>query len=224
MTSIDIEVEQEIVAHDAVAVEVAVFDPDAKGTPRYETFNGVSRRDPSDEFDAELGYRLAYWRAVEAAVKKNLKRLDGQIRHNDNARLSKSRKKYSAGDNITTSLDYDDFDEWVFKLIEDMGSYQFDEPIDEYADDWCTECNCYSSDCYFDGYDPSFDEGEIDEAPTNLEALINVGEYIDDLIQGSPVLALSDAVSFVFDDKSFDIVIDILGQSYSAADIMGDVV
>lgn len=75
----------------AVQIQVGQFTEDG---PEYDpdgVYEAVSVCDPIDEFDPILGMDLAFWRAVEKAARKNLKRLDGQIRHNDHARESRNR-------------------------------------------------------------------------------------------------------------------------------------
>ena len=49
-----------IIDHEAVAVELEVF---VNG--QHETVTGISKCAAPDRFDPELGYELAYWRAVE---------------------------------------------------------------------------------------------------------------------------------------------------------------
>lgn len=90
---------QQIVDHDGAAVEVVSvildFDTAAvvsniigeailSGDAIAEgSWTGVSKRTSPDEPDANLGYDLAYVRAVEKGVNKLAKSADGRVRDND---------------------------------------------------------------------------------------------------------------------------------------------
>lgn len=79
-----------VVDHEAVAVEILVGnDSDRQDVITDEYFTGVSKCDPSDRFDPQIGVELAYWRAVERAAKKNISRLDGLVKHRDDVREEK---------------------------------------------------------------------------------------------------------------------------------------
>lgn len=83
-----------VVDHEAVAVEILVGnDSDRQDVITDEYFTGVSKCDPSDRFDPQIGVELAYWRAVERAAKKNISRLDGLVKHRDDVREEKKSNK-----------------------------------------------------------------------------------------------------------------------------------
>ncbi len=91
---LSIVVENLVLDRNACGVEIGVwkagqtFEDD-----EVEFFTGVSKRIAPDKFDPQLGYELAFWRAVEAAAAKELKLLEGQIKHKDDIREDQANKK-----------------------------------------------------------------------------------------------------------------------------------
>lgn len=63
--------------HEATAVRVVYQNPDGDD----DMATGVSKRHPEDEFDSELGYELAFWRAVEKIHHRQMRRVNGLIKH-----------------------------------------------------------------------------------------------------------------------------------------------
>ena len=83
------------VDHEAVGVEIVVNNWSYRQDAIFEEFfTGISKCDPVDKFDPQLGVELAYWRAVERAAKKNLDRLSGLIKHRDDLRDSKESTNF----------------------------------------------------------------------------------------------------------------------------------
>lgn len=78
------------VTHDKsrTTVEIQVLD---QGD--WEYFTAESVRDPKDEWDADLGFDFAFWRAVENAAKCNLRRLNGEVKNRDDIRQLKAEQK-----------------------------------------------------------------------------------------------------------------------------------
>jgi len=105
---IQIDQTQVVLDHEACAVEIQVEIPElvgvqideSWGTPVYEKFTGVSKCTPPDDFDADFGYELAYWRAIERAAAKNLRRLNGLIKHLDDVAKEAERIKLSHTDTM----------------------------------------------------------------------------------------------------------------------------
>lgn len=60
-----------------VVVEVSFIDP-VEGAV-HEQFIGSSWRSRQDDFDPQIGYDIAFWRAVRDAANKNLRRLNNHV-------------------------------------------------------------------------------------------------------------------------------------------------
>lgn len=75
------------------AVEIAVVSFDGDGYDKeVETYVGVAHMSRPDSYDEELGYDLAFWRAVGRAANKHIKRAEGRIKHNDDIRELKAEQ------------------------------------------------------------------------------------------------------------------------------------
>lgn len=81
-----------VLDHQAQAVEIVVSTVSDGILLSLEFFTGIAKVAPEDRTDYAFGYELAYWRAVKSACDKALRRLDGQIKHNDDVREMKQKQ------------------------------------------------------------------------------------------------------------------------------------
>lgn len=79
----------------AVEISVETYDDDFGDEFVFDEqgFVGTAFVSRPDSYDKQLGYDLAFWRAVQNAANRNLKRLDGLVKHNDDIRELQAEQK-----------------------------------------------------------------------------------------------------------------------------------
>jgi hypothetical protein len=88
---VDVRVDLAMSTHDVASVRLTIDVGDIR-----RTFTGSSKRDPRDPVDEELGMEIAFGRALSSAGHYLLRHSAGLVKHNDDVKADKLRRKEEA--------------------------------------------------------------------------------------------------------------------------------